>query len=57
MPEKITKKQIEEACKNLQETLIESIELDEKEQNIKLKQTANHHKLLLAKDEVRNLKI
>ncbi len=55
--EKITRKEIEEACGELCDALISSIELDEKEQNIKLQQTKLHHRLLLAKDNVRQLKI
>lgn len=55
--EKPSKKEIEEVCGELRDALIASIEIDEKEQNIKLQQTKNHHRLLLAKDCVRNLKI
>ena len=55
--EKITRKEIEDACEELKSSLISSIELDEKEQNVKLQQTKNHHRLLLAKDSVRALKI
>lgn len=55
--EKVTEKQIEEACKELQEALSESIKLDEQTVNLEAKKRKARTRLLLARDVIRNLKI
>jgi hypothetical protein len=55
--EKLTAKQVEEVCTELQEALLETINLDKQSLDIKVKQQKAHKRLSLARDAVRNLKI
>ena len=55
--EKVSRKQIEEVCKELEAALLAEIELDEKLQHFKSLQAKAHYRLSKARDEVRNLKV
>jgi len=55
--DKITKTEVQKACEELSNALIETIELDEKQQDIKLKQAKARKRLQLARDVVHNLKL
>lgn len=54
---KPTKKEIEDAIAELRLAMLESIELDEQDKNIKLAKQKNHYRLNKAREEIRNLKL
>jgi hypothetical protein len=55
--EKLTRREIEEACNELQNALFEFLDLDEKETHIKLAKEKAHYRLNKAIDEVRELQV
>lgn len=55
--EHLTKKDVEEACNELKDALLETISLDKQVQDIKLKQNKAQKRLSLAREVVRSLKI
>lgn len=57
MPEKLSKKEVESLCQELQSALMENIELDEKMQNIKILQAKAQKRLSLARDAVHFIRI
>jgi hypothetical protein len=57
MPEKLTRKEVETACDNLKQALIDYIELDEKSEKISLLKAKAQKNLSMCRDEVRALRI
>jgi len=55
--DKLTPKVIQDACKDLQDALIESITLDHEMQELKQRQERCRYALLKAKEVIYNLKI
>lgn len=55
--EKVTDKVVEEACKELQDSLMETIKLDEQTVNLEAKKRKARYRLQQARDVIRNLKI
>ena len=54
---KPTKKEVEEAIDELRLAMLESIEIDEADKNIKLRKQKNHYRLSKAREEIRVLKV
>lgn len=55
--EKLTIKQVEEACKELQEALVETVTLDKKAEDIKMQQAKARKRLQMARDVIYHLKL
>lgn len=55
--EKLNKENVISACEELKGALIETIELDEKEQGIKLLQIKARNRLMMARDTIHSLKL
>ena len=53
---KLTKEEVKLACDELSEALLETISLDEKAEDIKLKQAKARYRLQKARENVRELK-
>lgn len=53
----LTKESIEQACEELKQALIETVELDKKSQDIKIKQAKAQKRLSLARDIIHSLKL
>lgn len=50
-----TKKEVADAIQELHEAMLESIDASKGEQDAKIRKQKAHHRLLLAKDKVREL--
>ncbi len=52
-----TKKEIEEVINELKLAMLESIEIDQADKNIKLAKQKNHYRLSKAREVIRSLKL
>ena len=53
----VTKKQIEDAISELKNAMLEAMDIDEADKNIKLAKQKSHYRLNKAREEIRSLKI